>query len=96
MPLNAKLRSLDNEITNLNLTTRDLKNIMQTLEGRVVCLEGGKKPPLHQGKVDGSDVNLPSSDEEEDPEKMKITADHIKVKLRIFLNLIFDANFNVF
>ena len=87
MPLNAKLRSLDHEIAQLNMTTRDLRTIIGSLEGRVVGLEGGKPvPPCPEGgkAAPDTDVNLPGSDEEkEDAHKEMITAEHIKVKFYI-------------
>ena len=70
--LNAKLRSLDHEIAQLNIASRDLKSLIYSLETRVNYLEGGKptSPSLECEKTNKPSsecikASLPSSEGEE-------------------------------
>lgn len=72
MPLQAKLRSLDHEIAQLNIATRDLQNLVKGMESRVISLEGGE-PNEKMVKMEKEE-----KEEKEDPEKVRITTKNIK------------------
>ncbi len=69
MPLQAKLRSLDHEIAQLNIATRDLQNLVKGMESRVISLEGGEP---------NEKMEKEEKEEKEDPEKVRITTKNIK------------------
>ena len=69
MPLQAKLRSLDHEIAQLNIATRDLQNLVKGMESRVISLEGGDP---------NEKMEKEEKEEKEDPEKVRITTKNIK------------------
>jgi len=90
MALASKLSSLELENKALKKVTEDLKGLILKLEARVSTLEGGKpaaaaapapaKEAAKEDDDDDDDVDLfgSDSDEEDDAEKARITAERLK------------------
>jgi len=90
MALASKLSSLELENKALKKVTEDLKGLILKLEARVSTLEGGKpaaaaapapaKEAAKEEDDDDDDVDLfgSDSDEEDDAEKARITAERLK------------------
>ena len=79
MPLQAKLRALDHGIAELNLASRELKNMIKGMDGRVRILE--QENPNSATTKEKEDIENKDDDdkkERSDPEKVIKTAENIK------------------